>query len=500
MIAPPRASVASLVVIVVAFTSGCASSPPSNLGPLDCVALFDRVDAVVRAEGVGDGSAARIDGFPHLRTDRLLASFRNEALPPAQHRFWVDRLATLDGQARRDELTNLSIETMRSLRGELAARGHSLPIEASLDQCRQSLVAADRTDPTRADALRERALVPDDYSFALRFFGGYAITKYPFAAGIRRWQHATSAAHATSLDRLPVHGRIVRYAPSSAAPAPQAEVAAILTASSANPLGLPLPDAAQLNRLTAAFAPILDVDVATDDDRLGHPRWTAIAGMEKIGVDIQAPTVFVRTAHTRVADRVLLQLEYTAWFGARPARFALDPLAGHLDGVLWRVTLAPDGAPILFDSIHPCGCYHLFFPTERARARSMPPGPEEFVFVPRNLERPPPDARVVLRIAARTHYIDHVRFETVALPAGVAYALQRYDTLTSLPTTVGARRSLFGPDGIVPDTERLERWLFWPMGIAAPGSMRQAGRHATAFVGRRHFDDPRLVDERFAID
>jgi hypothetical protein len=35
------------------------------------------------------------------------------------------------------------------------------------------------------------------------------------------------------------------------------------------------------------------------------------------------------------------------------------------------------------------------------------------------------------------------------------------------------------------------------MGIASPGAMRQWGRHATAFIGRRHFDDPRLFDQRF---
>lgn len=31
------------------------------------------------------------------------------------------------------------------------------------------------------------------------------------------------------------------------------------------------------------------------------------------------------------------------------------------------VTLAPDGEPLLYDSIHRCGCYHKFFPTPRAR-------------------------------------------------------------------------------------------------------------------------------------
>jgi hypothetical protein len=61
----------------------------------------------------------------------------------------------------------------------------------------------------------------------------------------------------------------------------------------------------------------------------------------------------------------------------------------------------------------------------------------------------------------------------------------------------GGRRSLFDPDGLVAGSERGERWLFWPMGVREPGAMRQWGHHATAFVGRRHFDDPDMMDRYF---
>ena len=80
---------------------------------------------------------------------------------------------------------------------------------------------------------------------------------------------------------------------------------------------------------------------------------------------------------------------------------------------------------------------------------------------------------------------------------GATYALLDEDTLRSLPTAEGGHRSAFWSSGIMPGTERGERALFWPMGIASPGAMRQWGRHPTAFVGRRHFDDPRLLAERF---
>jgi hypothetical protein len=35
------------------------------------------------------------------------------------------------------------------------------------------------------------------------------------------------------------------------------------------------------------------------------------------------------------------------------------------------------------------------------------------------------------------------------------------------------------------------------MGVVSPGTMRGRGRHATAFIGRRHFDDPRLIEAVF---
>ena len=38
------------------------------------------------------------------------------------------------------------------------------------------------------------------------------------------------------------------------------------------------------------------------------------------------------------------------------------------------------------------------------------------------------------------------------------------------------------------------------MGIRSPGAMRQWGHHATAFVGRRHFDDPYLIEQLFTLE
>jgi hypothetical protein len=140
----------------------------------------------------------------------------------------------------------------------------------------------------------------------------------------------------------------------------------------------------------------------------------------------------------------------------------------------------------------------MFFPTPRARPRAAPNALDEWAFVPQSVPRAGEDERVVLSIASGTHYIERVRAERSA--SLVRYAFRPYDELRSLPRAGGVHASLFGPNGMVAGTERAERFFFWPMGIASPGAMRQWGRHATAFVGRRHFDDAQLLERRFELD
>ena len=487
----------AVLLAVGCLLAGCAAPGlrAPAVAPEDeaCLRFFAQADAAVDAAGVRDALATRIADFPHLRVNRLLASFRDELADAATTRFWLAQLARLDAQARAAELANLPPPALREL---AAAEGREpASLAAGLAQCRARLVAADAADAARLATLRGAAVVPDDYSLALRTLGLYPLTRIPFGAGVAAFERRVADTFALPLDQLPVHGALARWALPNT-PARDALVPR-LAAATANPLGIPEPDAAALAALARAHAPVFEIDVVDDNDRIGRPRWPLHG---PIGIDTGQPQVYFRAAHTRAGDRVLLQLVYTAWFPARPARGSLDLLAGHLDALVWRVTLAPDGAPLLFDSIHACGCYHFFFPTARVRPRPAPVSRDEWLFAPQRLPPPRPDERVVLRVAARTHYLERVRFEPRAAAApATAYALAPDDTLRSLPHPAGGRRSMFGPDGLVAGSARGERFLFWPMGLTSAGAMRQWGRHATAFVGRRHFDAARLIDERFVV-
>jgi hypothetical protein len=105
---------------------------------------------------------------------------------------------------------------------------------------------------------------------------------------------------------------------------------------------------------------------------------------------------------------------------------------------------------------------------------------------------------MAVAMASRTHYVQHLYARTRQQPPGrVVYSLADYGELLSLPDGKGGRRSMFAPDSLAPGSERLERFLLWPTGVVSPGAMRQAGRHAVAFVGERHFDDPFALEKMF---
>jgi len=241
---------------------------------------------------------------------------------------------------------------------------------------------------------------------------------------------------------------------------------------------------------------VFEIDESSAADQIGRP---ALGADGLPTVDTTSPAIFVRAAQTRYRGEVLPQLVYTVWFPERPKSGAFDMLGGRLDAVVWRVTLASDGEPILFDTIHACGCYHLFFPTARAMLIPPPDTLDEYAFVPATLPRLDQGERVAVRIASGTHYVSAVSAVRGAPAGTVLLNPADEDSLRRLPAAPGATRSLYGPDGIVPGTERGERYTFWPMGVPDPGAMRQWGRHATAFVGRRHFDDADLVERYFVL-
>jgi len=475
--------------LVCAALASCAVAPSPRHATGEearCYVLFEHVDRAVEEAGVGDGMAARVAGFPYLRASRFLASYTRNELSEAQFDQWVGRMMTLGREAHRVELANLPAANRVAL-------GHA-PLHDALEQCARRLAAADRARPERRAALLGAASVPDDYVTWQRVVGLYWLTRIPFANGVRNWQRDVLDTFAKPLEALPVTGQLLAYSPPGRVM--REDIAAVLARASANPLGIPEPRGEDLESLFRAFAPGFEVDTKSHADVPGEIGWGE-DGLPR--VVSRRPVVYRRVSHARYEGRALLQLNYAIWFPERPLEPGWDILGGHLDAVLWRVTLAPDGEPWVFDTIHHCGCYHQFITTPRAALKPQPETLDETAFVPQALPRVGPGTRLTLRLAAGTHYLGRAVLNAARPEQSTEYVFANDDALRSLPLKEGEHRSVFRPDGIVPGSERGERWLFWPMGVPEPGAMRQWGRHATAFVGRRHFDDPGLLERYFSL-
>ena len=469
-----------------------------------CADWFVQLDAATDSAGVRDGSAYRVPGFDYLRVDRFLASFGAEAAAnPAAFAAWAERLLQLDQQAREVELRNLPQQFL-----PLAGVAGKPEIKAQTQRCAKLLAGAVLDSPTARELLGQRAQVPDDYAGWKRAVGLYPLTRIPFFKGVEKWQHEAAQKFQHSASAGADAAQLMIYAPASA-PLAAGRLAALHAQLKKDALGIPQPSAQEQALLLAAYAPLVEVETIGAYDRFGALFWgddrrsvTESGRIHEPAPQVNAarPVVYQRLAYTRWQGQTLLHLVYSVWFAERPRSSAVDLLSGALDSVVLRVTLGPGGAPLLLDSIHSCGCYHLFFATPGVTPRPAPQARMEWAFVAATLPVLGAGQRVVVRLDSRSHYVVGLRRAALDDGAQAApYTLVDDNALRDLPAPGGGTRSAFWPSGIVAGTERGERLLFWPMGIASPGAMRQWGRQPTAFVGRRHFDDADLLERRFQI-
>lgn len=491
----PRIALAAVVML----GAGCATlqeperdnMESASVAVRHCATWFRDLDQAVDRAGVRDAGAHRLPGFPYLRADRYTASLRDAAQEGgAAFDAWFRRLRRTDAVARRSELRNLPADAIPgpAIDGDAAM--------AMVERCATELERHDMRKESARALLIERAVVPDEYQDWQRAAGLYPLLAFPFAQGIERWHEEAVAAFRSVRAGGEQSGiPVTRYSPAAGPSLPRSAVAALLARAGTHPLRTPEFSEEELDRIFSTYAPVFELETGGAYDRPGALKWEAPG---RLALDSTRPMVYRRLAYTRGGRDTLVQLVYTLWFSERPASGSYDILAGRLDGVVFRVTLAPDGEPVLYDSIHPCGCYHMFFPTPRAQPVSAPAKRVEWAFVPATLPAVPDSTRVVVRVATRTHYLVDVAPDAGA-PAGITYAFEDEDNLRSLPVPGGGHSSIYAPNGLVEGTERGERLLFWPMGIPSAGAMRQWGKHATAFLGKRHFDDADLIAARFRI-
>lgn len=434
----------------------------------ECDDLRSRLDAATDL----DPRHARSLLEPWLRRDAFLQAELKRALREGEG---ADVEVVLDAMANL-ELKALELQPDHAAIAQREAAG-----------CARAALAELAASPRRLAALAEEAL-PELYLPGRRLFGGYFFARPFLRAGAERWRAGERAAIADGLPdprslHRPEHGSDV---------APVDLARALRTLRERHPLRWPVPDAAALELLGAAFAP----ELATEEDS-PQARIGALLGQGgRPLVDVEQPRAYLDHGYVRWGPHVLLQLSYTFWFPERPRTGLLDPYGGAIDGLVLRVTVADDGRPLLWESIHPCGCFYTVA-TPADRGLEIVPADPARLEPPLRIAGPSADARPRVQFTPDEHYL------RALTPAGPAPALARIRSYSIEPyerlLAAGPRRPPFDVEGLLRGSDRGERLFLWPSGIRSPGAMRTPGRQATAFLGRRRFETPELLGGRLRI-
>ena len=472
---------------------GCATIPaPSRsdrlgeAGPLgSCADFFASLDNQIKQAGVLDSGDFRVKKYPYLRVNRFIASFREAVDNQAAFNAWTDHMQALDQEARKFEIDNLPDSAVAAL-DKTNVRTN---IYSKVKTCGDLLKIADFQSVSNQEELRRSITVPHEYIGLRRFFGIYPFTSMFIYSGVRNW-HAT--ANKEFSREPPVNWQSLRYYPAWKIDNSSARQA--LGPTGYDALGIPEFSRENLNAIFRRYAPVWEIEFQGDDDRIGAPTWT---GKDVLDVDTARPLAYTLLSFTRFGKDILSQLNYIIWFPSRPKEGAFDIYGGFLDGLNYRVTLDRNNEPLLYETMHNCGCYYKAYPTNRLQIREK----IEYAEPPLILKAPDVnhlENRMTVSMESRTHYVQHLYPSSRDSQSATAvYSLEDYGRLQSLPYSSDANKSMFGQNSIIPGSERSERFILWPTGVLSPGAMRQWGRHAVAFVGKRHFDDPFYMDKMF---
>jgi hypothetical protein len=450
-----------------------------------CADFFASLDQETEEAGVLDPGAFRVRDYPYLRVNRFIASFHDAVDEKAAFADWVDRMQVIDQDARKFEIANLPDSAVASLDSVNQRAG----LYREVETCGGILKAADFQNVNNQVKLRKSVSVPADYIPLRRVLGLYPLTRWFVSHGVSKWH---TEVHKTFSVEPPAQWKTIRYSP--AKPFNVSGPRQIVRPKKRDALGIPVYSPKELATLFRIWAPVWEIQFRGDYDRIGTPVWT---GNGVLKVDISRPLTYTLLSFTRFGKDILTQLNYIIWFPSRPKEGALDIYGGLIDGLNYRVTLDSAGEAILYETIHNCGCYYKAYPTHRLQSLEK----IDYAEPPLILEAPdinPTKNVMTVAMESRTHFVQHLypsRRESQAVRT--FYSFADYNRLRSLPYKRDRRKSMFDQSSIVPESDRLERFILWITGVYSPGAMRQWGRHAVAFVGERDFDDPFYMDNMF---
>lgn len=458
------------LLAVSLFAASCTTinipPPLSSSAQPPCLPTLLQLDQLAYKYS-GTLSDQRISDTPWLRNNRFLHSFQHEDQSQAQLQAMLHRM-------NQRAIGGLSTETRQIPPRQLQQWATSRQVKSTpavfIQNCAKQLLNEQLAQPEKTKDWLQQLDIADSYSTLQRAVGLYPIAAIPFRRGVVKEQKDLEQQWGDTQGK-----QWTSYAPQRSTNNFALESAKLRQ----DALNIPVMDVQKAQRLLAQHAPTWLVDSQSSANKPGAPY----KSNNNLAVDTSEPVTYTHLSFGRWQNQITTQLNYIIWFTERPALNRLDWVAGKHDAVIFRVHLDAAQNILAYDSIHLCGCWYRLFV------------PEDTKFEANNSNTKEPIAAQTVRAARQmqvyvsrdTHQIVDLRPIARNASIGQKYQVRRFSELLNVP--------IFNRQGYVPGSNRLERWFFWPMGVKNPGAVRRFSEHAVSFIGKRHFDDPYLLEE-----
>lgn len=434
--------------------AGCSYLPDKTGGggiakQPECLAAMLALDHLAVSQS-GTLQGNRISGMPWLRSNRLSEAELDSKSNPNDLHALLTNQSTFAQSALLLELSNVDKQSVKDWRKRYKVEQTTPEF---IRDCAAQAVRKQLETPAKTRRLLQQLPRDNDYSTVARIAGLYPLATIPFRRGVVKEQAELKRQWGNIQGQ-----RWYAYRPDTATTKQQ--------------------------DLLSRHAPTWLINSTSTANLPGKPYWQA----NQLNVNTQQAATFAFVSKGLWQNKPLTQLNYVLWFSQRPYLKRFDWVAGKHDALVFRVNLNQQGQVLAYDSIHLCGCWYRLFLPNTAKFRANHRYWQEPVLA----ERVETAERMAIYVTKDTHQIRYLE-PAKAYANTTGYALAPFNDLLMLPTANGSR-AVFNQRGYVAGSERPERWLFWPMGVRNPGALRRFGDHAISFVGRRYFDEPRLLE------
>lgn len=390
-----------------------------------CYDLFASIEEKRRVAGVWHRGYFQVEGYPYVRVDRLMASFAGQ-LPSIDHSGpWFEQMREYAAFSRAAELRDIGLEPRERA---------NLLYETSLCSVWLTLYTLDQEE-TR---IRLEQAIRDSIPPPTKPASNKQTTPQPVdPSKLQQWR-AVAPEGTASEETARAH----------------------YEACNRDLLGRTKLFSSGWQRFATENAPTI-----LSPQPLVAPQFDAKGTIVNTG----PATLHYQPGFIRAGGQTLLQYVYYIWTANS------SQADDGFRGIIWRVILAPDGRPLIYDSMGLDGSNHRWFAARKLHAEDQEHISQELIGA----------TRITLTLSADAQLYSVAPSSNSKKTSTNDFSLALYDDLSEMPTYDDQQRSMFDSRG------RLR--------VKGP-AVYMLGQHPAINGAQQAFDDPKLIDSVFKLD